>query len=97
MFETRIDSAMRKMQIQEAKRVAVDPSPNKASDQMSCLPGLGLAAAQIANLQATSSISEETIAIDGIMDSVCHVEGCLRECLLPFVNNIFPGGHQFIR
>ena len=38
MFETRIDSVVREMYLQRDKRVAVDTSPNEASDQMSfCL------------------------------------------------------------
>ena len=64
MFETRIDSVVRKLHLQRDKRVAVDPSPNKASDQMSFLPGLGLAAAQKADLEATPSFSEDTIALN---------------------------------
>ena len=42
-------------------RVAVDPSPIKAPDQMSFLPGFGLAAAQKAD---DTSFSEDTIAIN---------------------------------
>ena len=37
------------------------------------------------------------LVFDGIMDSVFYVEGCLKEGLLPFVNNFFPGGHRFIQ
>ena len=42
----------------------MDPSPNKASAQMSFLPGLGLAAAQKANLEATPSFNKDTIAVN---------------------------------
>ena len=56
MFETRKNSVVREMHIERDKRVAVDPSPNKASDQMSFLPGFGLSAAQKTYLQTTSHL-----------------------------------------
>ena len=52
------------MKLQNSKKAAVDPSPNKTPAQLSFLPGLGLASAQKADLQCLSSFSQDNIVVE---------------------------------